>query len=255
MSDLNLRLYNAERQLDRLYAQDTGPSLGQLVGHYLALPELRGFWPFSSMNESGNAIDMAGQGRTLTNNASISRNTLSSGLPYSALNGSTQYWSRASEAGLQITGPLTVGAWVYFYNSGSAQETMMAKSDGTGGANDAWYLARNPDGTVRWYVASGPGYQSLISTQVLARATWYHIVAGFTPSSTLRIYVNGMLNRQIGTSYASINSNAAPLNLGAFNNAGLLMSGWMALPFVCATAVPDNTISTLYKMGRIFFGV
>src|SRR4030042_5924133 len=80
---------------------------------HLQLSGLRGYWPMSSVNENGNSYDLSGQGRVLTNN-----NTVPFGiydlLPYADFTpGSSEYFSRPDEAGLVISGALTIGCWAW----------------------------------------------------------------------------------------------------------------------------------------------
>ena len=48
-----------------LYAPTT--VWGNIMSMNLGLPGLRGFWPFSSVDESGDIYDLSGQSRTMTN--------------------------------------------------------------------------------------------------------------------------------------------------------------------------------------------
>jgi len=51
-------------QYVKLYADTT--SWGNVISMNLGFPDLRGYWPMTSINESGNVYDVSGQGRTLT---------------------------------------------------------------------------------------------------------------------------------------------------------------------------------------------
>ena len=55
------------------------------LGAYLALPGLRGFWPFTSVDESGNIIDLSGHGLELAINGNPDINYHNNVVPYTAL--------------------------------------------------------------------------------------------------------------------------------------------------------------------------
>lgn len=48
----------------KLYAPTT--SWGNIISMTLGYPGLRGYWTMSSIDEDGNALDISGQGRTLS---------------------------------------------------------------------------------------------------------------------------------------------------------------------------------------------
>lgn len=48
-----------------LYAPTT--TWGNIISMNLGLPALRGYWPFSSVDENNDIYDLSGQGRTMTN--------------------------------------------------------------------------------------------------------------------------------------------------------------------------------------------
>lgn len=103
------QVLNNKKELGRRY--EIPNRLGMYLSEFLTLPGLRGFWPMSSMNENGGAMDLSAQGRTLaatgTPGYAVYNNQL---LAYSDYDGATQFHSRASEAGLNLTGELTLMA-------------------------------------------------------------------------------------------------------------------------------------------------
>ena len=66
MPDRNDPLIDSLRtEFVSLYAPTT--TWGNIMSMNLGLPGLRGFWPFSSVDESGDIYDLSGQSRTMTN--------------------------------------------------------------------------------------------------------------------------------------------------------------------------------------------
>jgi len=93
------RLAEAEARARDQASVEVGYSMGDVIGTVLGFPGLRGFWPFSSVNESGHVLDLSGQTRTLTNNNAAAFGVENQIVPYAILNGSTQYFNRAGWLG------------------------------------------------------------------------------------------------------------------------------------------------------------
>ncbi len=70
---------------------EAGPALGELIGDYLGLSQLAGFWPLSSVDENGRAIDLGGQHRNMFSGAYPAMGITAYGAPYATFNGSSQY--------------------------------------------------------------------------------------------------------------------------------------------------------------------
>ena len=165
------------RTLDRLDAREFGPNIGEIVAEYLSLPELRAFWTMSSVNESGNALDLSGQARTLTNNATTPRGVYLEYTPYFDFTpGSSQYLSRASEAGLNISGALTLALWTYLDAATTGTLEAFGGKWNTTGNQRSYVLMGNATPAVVGRVSSnGTAETSVTSTVTLALATWYFI--------------------------------------------------------------------------------
>lgn len=229
-------------------------AIANAVSTFLMLPELRGFWPFSSINENGAALDLSGQARTLTNNGAAPRAT--AGLvPYVSFNGTTQWYSRADEAGLDITGALTIGQWIYFNNAaGASIEWGINK---TGASGNFGYGVRRlaTSGLPDFYISStGSNFPSAVGTDALAAGTWYFLAGRFSPSTEIALFVNqDKFVNTTGIPAAIFNSSAALAFGGSNRAAGLAGRG--TLGFVCAAALPDAMIYNLFEQTRSAFGV
>lgn len=212
--------------------------LGQVMGLYQGLPELRGFWPFSSINENAAALDLSGQGRTLTNNG-VSRAVITSGLPVSVMNGASQYWSRASEAGLNITGALTILAW-FNTSTNDAVARYLAQKDG--------YALYFYNGTLSFQaIGATSGYIS--NGAVVTNSIWHFVAARFTPSTNVKLTVDGMTYTSTATIPAALNTG------GSAFQTGTSFAGNLALLAICAAALSDAQISQIYNATHGLFGV
>lgn len=220
------------------------------IARFMGLPGLRGFWPFSSVNESGNVYDLSGQDRILTNTGTATFGVTTPGLPYGVFNGSTQYLSRADEAGLDITGALTMGLWVYptTVTPGTAY-VAMGKRSATAG-NYSYRLTLNTtgnifsgsvssDGTVETLVnaASGPSVNN-----------WYFLALRLTPSTELALWANGAKTVNTTSIPATIYNGTSAFQIcGAGGGTNNLFAGRAALGFLCAAALADAQITDLYN--------
>jgi hypothetical protein len=108
-------------------------SLATPISAHLALPDLRAYWPGSSLDHTRVLYDISGQGRHLT--------PTGSGAPYPYLHLRTPTvllsrhddvaYTRPHEAALSLTTGLTMGAWVRL--SGAAlPATLMGKMGASG---------------------------------------------------------------------------------------------------------------------------
>jgi fibronectin type 3 domain-containing protein len=112
-----------------------------------------------------------------------------------SFNGTSSYIDLGNPAQLQLTGSMTLEAWVQATGNPPDDGQIIAKSDGTAG----WQFKTSPDtGPVTFGVAvtGGTGLSTQrYSTTVRSLNTWYHIAGVYNAASgTLDIYVNGVLN-------------------------------------------------------------
>src|SRR6266436_5043865 len=112
-----------------------------------------------------------------------------------SFNGISSYVDLGNPTALQLTGSMTLEAWVNAAANPADDGQIVAKSNGTGG----WEFKTSPDtGPETFGVAvsgsSGSNTQRY-STTVRALSTWYHVAGVYNASTgTLDIYVNGVLN-------------------------------------------------------------
>lgn len=225
---------------------DPGTAWMQAVSAHLYLPGLRGFWPFSSTDESENAYDLSGQGRTLTpQNGATTAVPADSIFPYaSLLSSASRYFSRADEAGLDITGELTFGGWFYFTTTPASSMGLLSKNEPTGNQR-AYTLFKLSTNAIRFQVSSnGTATTAVDSTATVATGTWYFIAGRYTPSSELAIWLDDEKTINTTSIPAAIFDSSAGFAVGR-TDGGNYLNGRAALCFVCAKALSDDTISVL----------
>lgn len=256
------RQTKTERQVSALSTIESGFTMGDVIGTLQMFPELRGLWPFSSVNESGNAYDLSGQGRILTNNGPAPRAFGNNIVPYASLNGSTQYFSRGDEAGLDITGALTIGGWFYptSFTAPVSANTCVAKSSNA--APNFGYLLdfvteAGPVTKSRFFVSSnGTANTQVSSASPVTAAAWYCLAGRFTPSTELALFTNNIKAVNTTSIPASLVNNGQPLTVGVLGaGVGNWLTGYSTLCFLCAGLVPDSLLARFFEVSRGFFGV
>jgi len=250
------KITGLESSFRDLNTRESGYTMGDLIGAVLGFPGLRAFWPMSSVNESGNVLDLSGQGRTLTNNNAAPRAVHRDLIPYVSFNGATQYLSRADEAGLDITGALTIGIWACPTAVG-VNQMVMCKDGATGQL--AYHLQHTSSNVLRFQISTdGSNIKQANSAVTYGANEWRFVVGRFTPSTELALFVNGEKYTNTTSIPATIFNSNSPLAIGVWPNGGApqrYFTGYKTLGFVCAAALPDAMINYFFHMSRTLFGV
>lgn len=125
----------------------------------------------------------------------------------------------ASQTGLDITGDITLEAWVNIESEPSGTSYMiMSKWDA---ANDASFMFRYQDDTglkLRFFVFDSSNTQDTFTiTQNLGTATWHHVAVSWDASeSTAKFYVDGVQTGGDQTgSKTNIKNSGADFRIGA----------------------------------------
>jgi hypothetical protein len=179
-------------------------------------------WP---LNEgSGNAaVDASGNGLhgTLTGAPSWVAGTMGLAL---ALNGTSQYGLVPDDPRLDLTGQITLSAWVKPAKLGTAN--VIAKASFVGTLIPGYELNLSSTGKpfVR-FNASDTYRVNGATSYPTAGDTWMHLAATYD-GSVIRLYVNGALDGSLASAFA-ITANDQPLGIGAQSdgNSGRLFQG------------------------------
>jgi fibronectin type 3 domain-containing protein len=133
-----------------------------------------------------------------------------------SFNGSSNYVDLGNPAALQLTGSMTIEAWVNAAANPADDGQIVAKCDDATG----WQLKTSPDtGPHTFGIAVSPSSGSRIQRYSDSRSlnTWYHVAGVYNASArTLDIYVNGALNnvKLAGTVPASQGNSSVNVNIG-----------------------------------------
>lgn len=160
--------------------------------------------------------------------------------------GVDDYVDVANESDFDITGPITVAAWIRADSFTGTHREFVSK----GGF--AWRLRYRPDISQASFKCTGLTTDEVLSSGSLLPRRWYHM-AGVYTGSALQLYINGVLNNSVSTS-GSISTNNYVVNIGRnAEQTGREFNGAIYDARVYNRALCPTEISQLY--GSAFTGV
>ena len=207
------------------------------AGHAAAAPAIPAPSGLVSLwSAEGNANDSAdGNHGSLVNGAGFASGMIGQGFN---LNGN-QYVQVPNAANLNISGPITLVAWI---KANALGGRIIDKI--TAGASDG-YLLDTYSSRLRLIV---PG-QSLSSLQFLPTNTFVH-VAGVYDGSQLKVYINGAPDGTLSGG-ASPMTYIGPLRIGADSQGSNRFNGIIDEPAVFNRALSDSEIQAVYASGGL----
>ena len=117
-----------------------------------------------------------------------------------SLNGTTAYLDAPHSSSLNITGAVTIEAWVKLNTTAGSTRTILQKAEWYG-TEGGYELSVNGEGKVRLDTYNTPTqYNGLVGTTPLSANVWHH-VAGVNDGTQQRVYVDGLLD---GTAAATV---------------------------------------------------
>jgi len=141
--------------------------------------------------------------------------------------GTDDYIDCGNNASLQITGALTLSAWVKMSStSGQSQDCIISKDNGnTQRSFSLWGKTSFSIGPAG-YVWNGATYYEVQATTNIEDDNWHHVMLVYVPSTSLSIYIDGNLNNTNTTSIpSSINNANQNINIGRFGGGTFQLTG------------------------------
>lgn len=206
---------------------------------------------------------------TLTFNSVDYNSTLSAGMRLrttrtvaaptqcTSLNGTTQYYSKSSPAGMTFTDDYAGGAWIKLSSYPTASfGTIMSRFNGTSG----WVFRVLNTGQIQaaGFNAGIANYRGFTSYQSVPLNKWVHVafqndMSTFTATpTTTYCMIDGVdvpvLVIQGGTNPTSLINNVGSLEIGT-ENAGSFFPGKIAQAFVTSAKVTQANVRTLISQG------
>lgn len=233
------------------------------VSMFQGAPGLRGFWPMSGFDSTGDATDFGGLVHPMqyTGNPTYGYTGV---MPYIDLDGTGDYLTVADHADFDILGTetyvasafrgLTMVGW-FNLDAVAASQALIAKSDSVA-ANSSYHLyMRNTTPSLRFQVSNGAAFSTVDMTVVTPATTFLFCAARYTPSTEIKVWQNLDTATNTTAIPAAIANSARALTIGAFDGGASLLAGTASFVAVYAMALSDAIITTLYQQTRRGFGV
>ena len=267
---------NAEMvDLLRAYFQDRNEpnfAMRAAVSPFFAFPGLRGLWRAGNRNGVANLVDLSGQSRTLTDNNTVVTGVTGNILTRDNFDGTNQFYSRADEAGLSITGlethmgptrrGLCFGWWCYPDTRPGAVVGLMTKWI-TATNNRSYMLTINAGNMFAVSISNLGTANDANATWATAIPAvpdrWWFVCADYDPSNYLRLYVGDSLGNfgyvaDTTGIPASIFDGTAPLELGRYNaNNANCFDGKYSVAWLASGLVGESLIRMAWEQTRSFY--
>jgi len=216
---------------------------------------LVGWWTFDGKDLKNNVADRSGQNNTgyLQNFTSTSSATvqgkIGQGLKFDGVDDRIQIGSPAS---LDISGPMTIMAWINTKTIAVGPNDIISNSNGAGAVQ--WAFEINRTAARLGYAHTGSGVMMVSSNTNLKANTWYHVAVVRTGSGsnwTATFYVNGVSDGA-PSDVSTVNTNSN-ISLGAIsgeNNTIQFFDGTLDDVRIYNRALSASEVLKLYNLGR-----
>jgi hypothetical protein len=176
--------------------------------------------------------------------------TLTNGPVFNA-NGSITFdgvddYGSNSNSSLNITGNVTINAWIRHNGTGSSVGNYMSKAQ-----NNGYRMRRNGgSGSPLWIYSNG----NSVSGGVINDNTWY-MVTGVFSSTGLRAYINGSLVASNASAYSPASLTLDSMYIGAYTVGNELFGGDISIAQVYSSALTGPQILQNFNAQKTRFGL
>jgi len=163
-----------------------------------------------------------------------------------AFDGDGDFIDCGHDEGLNITGAVTISAWIKLSKSTDDQKIAGNQDDISGGyklsifSNKAELEVRDSDNSLRnnRFVDGGT---------ILQPGVWYHVVGTYSQGGSIKTYVNGKLDREQGTTN-TLAASSGPLKIGCEPFSGIcLFNGLMDEVSIYNYALSETDVVDIYS--------
>ena len=158
--------------------------------------------------------------------------------------GTDDYVDLGNDSSLQITGALTISAWINTSNTGSIK-MIVSKDDDT---NRNFHFTINASNYLSGGIfSSGTGYFTTGDVNICDGA-WHHVALNFTPSTSVSIYLDGSLHATNTSSIpATIDNDTVNFLIGRLGDGSYDFNGAISNISLHKTALDAQTIKQFAK--------
>ena len=187
--------------------------------------DLVAHWTFDE-GEGTVAHDSAGSYDGTVNGASWTAGKVGGAL---AFNGTSNYVYVPDNDALDITGDITIAAWVYFNRGGNgqdgSQQSIVAKTLGNGSYNTPYDFRTSANAEPMLYISrsDATGHEAVSNTQTIPLLSWHHLAVTVS-NNVADFYIDGVLSITEGMLTKPAAGNSRPLYIGRRDN-GLYLNG------------------------------
>jgi hypothetical protein len=220
-------------------------------------PTLVGYWQLG-----GNSLDNSGNGNNGTDTAVSYSPAYSrfSGGQGAYFNGSSSYISVANSPSLEITGALTLSAWVYLPSIPSSTSYSIINKSADNISNWEYEFRVVSGGALGFLSANTSNYFNITTTNLLTTAgVWYHVAVTRSSSAsnaTIAFYVNGVAysGTIVSNNPSYVGTSTLTVNIGAATNAPTKQwfNGYIDEPAIFSRALSPAEISQYYQWATSF---
>jgi hypothetical protein len=134
-----------------------------------------------------------------------------------SLSGASAYAQVNSSASLNLTGALTVEAWIKYNPNGTYQEIVARESYGQAGGGYALQITNV--GKLRFLLyQGGTAYVAVVGTTTLGTGAWHHVAGVFDGTSQRRVYLDGVEDGSASSTGSAPASGTADLKIGRLSS-------------------------------------
>ena len=141
--------------------------------------------------------------------------------------GIDDYVDCGNPTSLQITGALTISAWVQMSStSGQSQDCLISKDNGSTQRSYTLWGKTSFSSSPIAYIWNGGANYSVQAITNIEDDNWHHVMLVYVPSTSLSIYIDGTLENTNTTSIpSSINNASQNINIGRFGGGTFQLNG------------------------------
>ncbi|HEU4511016.1 MAG TPA: LamG domain-containing protein [Pyrinomonadaceae bacterium] len=183
-------------------------------------------------------------GRGVTTSGAVTVNVFDSGSQHSlSLNGTNSYVSVPNSTSINISGPITIEAWIKVNAlTGNYQEIVYRHSWQVPGSGGGYEFSITNIGKLRLDLYQSPTqYTTVIGSTTITAGTWHH-VAGVWDGNQMRLYLNGVLDGSLWTTNGPASGNS-PLKIGVNTGGSYYFNGLIDHVRISAAALYSSNFT------------